>query len=333
MPSDCHVHAKVEGLVAERWQYLIVGLLASGPVFFEVDPALFFSPFVPPLTSLLVPYLVAKYHLNRREAIRALLIGGSAALGIFSILTGYVNWLTDEWNTPQYVSVLLGGHDWYNTPLQFQYVKWGTLVRASSWNVYLPLLPFIQVPYVWLDYRWFTLVLWGFMIYLVRNRYYTSIALGGQYPAVMAANGFNDVVPLLFLTLGLVTFAGTRARAARFIVLGMKQFANTFLFVYHLLRRDWLEAGLTLLASVLFLVPFLVWDWKSAICTPVLDMPPDCQRAQLVVDSLRVRMNYGQWPIWIVAIFYPTLLAKIKLSPILQRAGRVLRIRSGAAKD
>jgi len=77
--------------MAERWQYLTVGLLASGPVFFEVDPGLFLSPFVPTLTTLLVPYLVATYRLNHRKAIRALLLGGSAALGIFSILTGYVN--------------------------------------------------------------------------------------------------------------------------------------------------------------------------------------------------------------------------------------------------
>ena len=333
MPNDCHLQVEVQSLVAERWQYLIVGLLASVPVFFEVDPGLFLSPFVPPLATLLVPYLVATYRLNHRETIRALLLGGSAALAIFSISTGYVNWLTDEWNTPQYVSLLLGGRNWYNTPLQFQYVKWGTLVRATSWNVYLPLLPFVQVPYVWLDYRWFTLLLWGIMINAVRKRYYTSIALGGQYPAIMAANGFNDVVPLLFLTLGLVTFSGPRARVAKFLVLGMKQFANTFLFFYHLLRRDWREAGLTLLVSVLFLLPFLAWDWKSAICTPILDMPPNCQSSQAVIDSLYVRINYGQWPVWVVAVFYPTLLARIKLRRILRSVSMVLQRRFGASHN
>ena len=326
MPNDLYRHLKAGDSMAERLHYVVVGLLASGPIFFEVDPG-FLSPFVLSSATLLVPYLVATYRLNHREAIRALLLGSSAALAIFSILTGYVNYLTDEWNTPQYVSLLLGGHNWYNTPLQFQYVKWGTLVRANSWNVYLPLLPFVQVPYVWLDYRWFAFLLWGLMVCAVRKRYYTSIALGGQYPAIMAANGFNDVVPLLFLTLGLVTFSGRRARATKFLVLGMKQFANTFLFLYHVLRRDWREAGLTLVVSVLFLLPFLAWDWKSAICTPVLDMPPDCQSSQAVIDSLRVRINYGQWPVWVVAVFYPTLLTRIRPRRILRNVSMVFRRR------
>jgi len=238
-----------------------------------------------------------------------LLIGASAALGILSIVTGLDN-LTDEWNTPRYVSLLLQGQDWYSVPLLFEYIKMGTLVREYTFNVYLPLLPFVQVPYVWLDYRWFTLSVWGLMVYAVRGRYYTSIALGGQYPALMAANGFNDLVPLLFLTLAFVTLTGRRARVAEVLSLGMKQFANAFVFLYYVVRRDWRRAGVTILVSVLFLVPFLLWDWKSAICTPILDMPPDCQNSQnLTVNMIHTDINFGLWPVWIVAVFYPTLLA------------------------
>jgi hypothetical protein len=154
------------------------------------------------------------------------------------------------------------------------------------------------------------------MIYAVRKRYYASMALGGQYPALMAANGFNDVVPLLFLTLAFVTFSGRRAEAAKLLSLGMKQFANIFVFLYHVLRRDWVEAGLTVLVSVLFLLPFLVWNWRSAICTPILDMPPDCQSSEnLLVNSVHSRINFALWPVWVVAIFYPTLRsASIRLS-------------------
>jgi hypothetical protein len=224
-------------------------------------------------------------------------------------VTGLDN-LTDEWNTPRYVSLLFQGHDWYSVPLQFQYVVMGRLIRASTFNVYLPLLPFIQVPYVWLDYRWFTLGLWGLMVYAARKRYYTSIALGGQYPALMASNGFNDIVPLVFLTLAFVTFSGRRARTAQILSLGMKQFANAFVFLYHVVRRDWLQAGVTVLASVLFLLPFLVWDWKSAICTPILDMPPDCANTQnLTINSIHTDINFALWPVWILAVFYPALLA------------------------
>lgn len=294
------------------WQYALVGIVASVPVYFEALPGLFSAP-VLGIATLLVPYMIAVFRLGHRETLRKILIGGSIVIGTFAVATGYLNYLTDEWATPQYVSLLLQGHDWYSVPLQFQYVKMGVLYHTSIWNVYLPLLPLIQVPYFWLDYRWFTLALWGLMIYAVRNRYYTSMALGGQYPALMAANGFNDIVPLLFLTLAFVTFQGRRARTAEILSLGMKQFANAFVLVYHLLRREWVQAGITIVASVLFLAPFLLWDWKSAICTPILDMPPDCQNTgNLLLDSVHSRINFALWPVWIIAIFYPALIRLAK---------------------
>ncbi len=297
--------------MAKGWMYAVVGILASLPVYFEVLPGIFSAP-VLGLSTILVPYLIATYRLGHRQILRRVLVGSSAAIGIFSILTGYLNYLTDEWATPQYVSLLFQGQDWYSVPLQFQYVKMGTVVSATIWNVYLPLLPFMQVPYVWLDYRWFTLAMWGLMVHAVRKRYYASMALGGQYPALMSANGFNDVIPLLFLTLAFVTFTGRHAQAAKFLSLGLKQFANTFVFLYYVLRRDWREAGLTILASILFLVPFLIWNWKSAICTPILDMPPDCQSTEnLLVNSVHARINFALWPVWVVAIFYPALRTAI----------------------
>src|SRR5438132_7962078 len=298
--------------MSKGWHYVLVMVLASGPIYFEVLPGLFSAPILG-LATLLVPYLVATYRLGHRETLRRILIGSSAVLGIFSVLTGYVNYLTDEWATPQYVSLLLQGHDWYSVPLRFQYVKMGTLYSATIWNVYLPLLPLIQVPYVWLDYRWFTLAMWGLTVYAVRKRYYTSMALGGQYPALMAANGFNDIIPLLFLTLAFVTFSGRRARIAQLLALGMKQFANAFVFVYHILRRDWRQAAITVVGSTIFLLPFLIWDWKSAICSPILDMPPNCQNTQnLTINSVHSDINFALWPVWVVAVCYPTLRAATK---------------------
>src|SRR6266550_1196653 len=284
--------------MAKSWQYALVTVLASGPIYFEVLPGLFSAPTLG-LATLLVPYLLATYRLGHRETLRRILIGSSAVIGIFSVLTGYVNYLTDEWATPQYV--------------------------------YLPLLPLIQVPYVWLDYRWFTLAMWGLMVYGVRKRYYTSMTLGGQYPALMAANGFNDVIPLLFLTLAFVTFTGRRARAAQLLSLGMKQFANAFVFVFHILRRDWHQAAITVLVSIIFLLPFLVWDWKSAICTPVLDMPPNCQNTQnLTFNSVHSDINFALWPVWVVAVFYPTLrVATVRLISRLGDVQTTLRERLG----
>src|SRR5207245_6635010 len=102
--------------MAKNWQYALVTVLASGPIYFEVLPGLFSAP-VLGLTTLLVPYLVATYRLSHRETLRRILIGSSAAIGIFSIVTGYVNFLTAEWAPQQYVSLLLQWQDWYSFPL------------------------------------------------------------------------------------------------------------------------------------------------------------------------------------------------------------------------
>jgi len=306
-------------------------MVAFAPVLVEAMPGVYSAPILG-LSTLLVPYLIARYGLGHRRNLRLLLIGASAVLGVLSIVTGLDN-LTDEWNTPQYVSLLFRGQDWYLVPLQFQYMLMGRLVRESTFNVYLPLLPFIQVPYVWLDYRWFTLAMWGLMVYAARKRYYASIALGGQYPALMSANGFNDIIPLLFLTLAFVTFNGRRARAAQLLSLGMKQFANAFVFGYHILRRDWRQAAVTVLVSITFLLPFLVWDWKSAICTPLLDMPPSCQNTQnLTFNSVHSDINFALWPVWVVAVFYPKLrIVAIRLSQTLVDVQILLRERLGLA--
>src|SRR3989454_5738822 len=165
--------------MAKSWHYVLATVLASGPIYFEVLPGLFSAPILG-LATLLVPYLVATYRLGHRETLRRVLVGGSAVVGIFSILTGYVNYLTDEWATPQYVSLLLRGQDWYSVPLHFEYLKMHTILSATIWNVYLPLLPFVQVPYVWLDYRWFTLTMWGINGLCGRKRLHTLIDAGRQ---------------------------------------------------------------------------------------------------------------------------------------------------------
>jgi hypothetical protein len=293
--------------LSKAWQYALLTVVAIGPVYFELAPGVLSAP-VLGLGALLVPYLIAKYRLGHRETLRVVLFCGSAVLGVISILTGFVNYLTDEWATPRYVTLLIQGHDWYSVPLQFSYVREGTLISTQIWNVYLPLLPFVQVPYVWLDYRWFTLGVWGVLVYILRKRYYASVALAGQYSAVMAANGFNDVIPLLFLTLAFVTFTGARAKAAEYISLGLKQFANIFVFIYYILRRDWRQATITVIVTALLLLPFAIWDWKSAICTPILDMPPGCSNTNnLIFNSIHSRINFPIWLVWIVGIFHHEL--------------------------
>jgi hypothetical protein len=318
--------------MAKIWQYASLALVAAGPVYFEMSPGEFSAPILG-LATLLVPYIIARYRMSHRELLRAILFASSAVLGIVSILTGFVNYLTDEFLTPQYVSILLQGRDWYSVPLITTYTRSGIVIQASVWNVYLPLLALFQLPFLPQYYRWFTLGIWGLLVYAMRKRYYASVAMAGQYPAVMAANGFNDVIPLLFLTLAYVTFTGSRSTAARYLSLGMKQFANTIIFLYYAFQRQWREAGVTVLVSAIYLLPFLVWDWRSAICTPILDMPPDCHNMNnLTFNSVHSLINFAVWPVWIIAVFYPALRTQVfqlsaRLSHSLAREPTATRVR------
>src|SRR5947208_15716204 len=102
--------------MAQSWHSALVTVLASGPIYFEVLPGLYSAPTLG-LATLLVRYLLATYRLGHRETLRRILIGSSAVIGICSALTGYVNYLTDQSATPEYVSPPLLGQYAYSVPL------------------------------------------------------------------------------------------------------------------------------------------------------------------------------------------------------------------------
>lgn len=287
-----------------------VGLLAAVlvlPLFFELQPQPA-SPYVLTAATLAVPYLVWKRVGERKTWLVPVLAVGCGGFAAFSILTGFGNFLTDEpWTTPRFVGLVLSGQDLYSTQLTFWHPRMGVEVYSASYYVYLPLLTFLQVPY--LDYRWFTLGLWGLTVYLLRDRYYAAMVMACPYPAMMAANGFNDLVPLLLLTLVFVLPPGWPRRACEVLALGVKQFANLVLFGYYLFKKDYVGALRAVVVTVVVLVPFLLWDWKAAVCGAVLYHPPSCTGpAMEQVWWAFVRINYGLYVVWAAALFHPQLL-------------------------
>ncbi len=248
------------------------------------------------------------------------IVGLGFVLAIASVLLG--NGMTDEWaTTPRYAYTLLAGRDFYSTPTTFTYVQVLPFLQYSSrtsitYDNYLPLLTFLQVP--GLDYRYFSIGCWLGMVYLVRKRFYAALTLGQPLFALYAANGFNDLVVLLLLTLAFVGYEGRRSRIAQVLSLGAKQFANAFVFVYYLLKRDVRGMVLTVLVTLAFLLPFLVWDASATICNAGLAAgDPSClvRGGYFGIGEFLDHANYWLWPLWMAAIYHRSVLSFLRSHP------------------
>jgi hypothetical protein len=231
-------------------------------------------------------------------AIPALLILG-ATLAIVSIVTGFLNGLSDEpYGTPAYASL---GWGLYSHPVAFYYVQYGRTYFENSYDVYLPLLAFVQVP--GLDYRWVSLLAWAGMIYLVRDRTVALAGLATPWIPLLAANGQNDFVPLLALTLALVVPLGRLRWPAEVFALALKQLANIVVVLYHLARREYARAALAVLITFAILAPFLYLDANGVYCHVLLGDPgTGCVGHPWTFFVFK--RNYWLYPTWVLVVFF-----------------------------
>ena len=166
-----------------------------------------------------------------------------------------------------------------------------------------------------LDYRWVTLGAWALMVYLLRRNGPAVLLVGGPWVALLAANGFNDFVPLLFLSLTFVSLRGWPSRLAEVVSLGLKQFANALVVVVYLWRRQWREALVAVGVTVAFLVPFALLDPSGVVCHAILLVPqPACGGGSGSSLALGVfdHLNYYVWPLWVLAVFGPAYVVRLK---------------------
>ncbi|MCI4345592.1 MAG: hypothetical protein L3K07_02385, partial [Thermoplasmata archaeon] len=226
------------------------------------------------------------------------------------LATGIFGGSTDEpFTTPRYAGLILSGKNPYTTQLVFTYTQCSgptssALVACApytshSYFVYLPLLPFLALP--WVAYTATTTLCWIGLLYLVRGRPWALLVLGGPYPALLAANGYNDFPALLLLTLAFVGLSGVPARVAEWLSLGVKQFANVLVAGYYLWRRDLRNLLLTLAVSVLWLLPFVYPSPVSVVCTVALHSGPRCSEGSTF--DFFTHINYWVWLLWGLAIF------------------------------
>lgn len=265
---------------------------------------------------LLVAGLIAFGTAHRLGATRdrtflALWVAAAVALAVVSAFTGLYNGLTDEaFATPAFRSL---GWQLYTNPIQLVYTQYGAgPFHETLYFVYLPLLPWLFVP--GLNYRWVTLGAWAASLFLLRRNGTGLVLFGAPWVGVLAASGFNDFVPLAFLTLALVPRPRAGNRVAEVIALGLKQFANVVVVGYLLFRRRWREAGIATLITIAFLLPFLLIDPSGVWCHALLVEPGACGGGSgpAYGAAFGSHINYYVWPVWLVAFFGPAAAAVLR---------------------
>ncbi|MGA9839578.1 MAG: hypothetical protein WBF81_05630 [Thermoplasmata archaeon] len=228
-----------------------------------------------------------------------LLIVLGTGLAVYSIATGVLNGLSDEpYSTPAYASL---GWSLYSHPVTFTYVQYGRTFVENSYDVYLPLLTFVQVP--GLDYRWVSVVAWGGSLYLLRRNPLALAGFATPWIPVLAANGQNDFVPLFALTLALVVPLGRYRWAAEAFSLALKQLANVVVVAYHLARREYLRALAAGVITAAILGPFLYLDAGGVWCHVIVGDPGGACTGHPWTFFVFKR-NYWLYPTWAAVVFF-----------------------------
>jgi len=294
-------------------QAAVVLLLSLGSVYLEMAVLLSrpLAAFLPAAVLLVAAALAVRWKLHREPAFLSAWVALSVGFAVYSVLTGFYNGLTDE----PYATPAFAAQWWpnlYTNPVHLTYRQYGTgPIYLSAYYVYLPFLTLVQVP--GLDYRWVSLAAWGLSLYLLRKNGSALLVWGSFWVGLLAASGFNDFVPIAFLTLAFLSLPGWKGKVAEVVSLGLKQFANVFVVAYHLYHRRWRAAAIATGVSVAILVPFLLVDPLRVWCGVVLAGQANCPSflGSLETPALSSsqpvygHLNYFLWPLWVLAAFLP----------------------------
>jgi hypothetical protein len=230
------------------------------------------------------------------------IIAVGLGVAVFSVVTGVLNGLSDEpYTTPAYASL---GWSLYSKSIAISYVQYGTAHFETSYDVYLPLLTFVQVP--GLDYRWVSLTAWAGSLYLLRKNPLGLAGFATPWIPLLAANGQNDFVPLFAVTLALTVPLGRYGWAAEAFSLALKQWANAVVFLYHLVRREYLRAAAAVAITAAILAPFIYLDANGVWCHVIVGDPGTTCMGHPWTFFVFKR-NYWLYPTWVAVVFYAPL--------------------------
>jgi len=280
--------------------------------------------------------LAYRWQLLRDTRFLGLWVAVALGIAVVSVLTGRWNGLTDEpYGTPAFTSLW---PNLYGTPLHLVYYQYGAgPYSLTSYYVYLPFLTFLQVPGV--DYRWVTVGAWVLTLWFVRKSGASVTLLAAPWVGLLAANGFNDFVALLMLTVTFVALSGWSSRLAEVVALGLKQFANVIIVAYHLWHRRWRDALLAVGVTAAILAPFAYLDPRGVWCHAILLGATGCSGSNGFYSATAAigHLNYFLWPTWVLAIFGARYIASVQApdaAPVRAEAAAALgELRPGASRS
>jgi len=248
--------------------------------------------------TLAVGYGAARVEQQERWLLPAL-IGLGAAVAVVSVVTGALNGLSDEpYSTPAYARL---GLQMYSRSVTITYDQYGTLHSETVYNVYLPLLTYLQVP--GLDYRWVSLTAWAGTLYLLRRNPLAQAGYSATWIPLLAANGQNDFVPLFAVTLALVTPLGSYGWFGEAFALALKQWANVVVFAYHLARRQFLRALASVAITAAILAPFLYVNATGVWCHVIIgNSGTTCTSNPWTFFVFK--RNYWLYPTWVAVVYF-----------------------------
>jgi hypothetical protein len=299
---------------------MVANLLGTAVVFAVFLPVAWVAV---PLLLLGTFALAYRWDLTRDRTFLLLYVTLGLGVAIVSLVTGVYNGLTDEaFAMPVFAQLW---PNLYGAPITFAYDQYGThYVVANVYYVYLPGLAYAQLPF--LNYKWTALAAWIGSVYLLRRRGDAVVLWGSVWVGLMAANGFNDFIPFLTLTLTYVTLSGTGSKIAEVVSLGLKQFANVIVVAVHLYHRRWKDAFLAIAITAAILVPFAFLAPSGVVCHAVLFEPNACgvDTGGAFGPAILGHINYILWPLWVLAVFGPEYVRNLRQS-------RATGVRGGAA--
>jgi hypothetical protein len=250
--------------------------------------------------------LAVRWEVIKEKYFLPLWLTASVGLAVFSVTTGIFNNLTDEpYATPAFIQLW---PNLYHGVVHSMYFQFGRPPPTKTWSfIYLPLLPFYQIPDF--SYRYLMVLTWGGTAFLLRKNLYSLMLFTSPTVGLLAASGFSDFVPFLFITLSFVTLQGYQSRLAEVVSLGLKQLANVLIIGYHLLTRQWWRAAEAVLITVAICLPFILLDpsgfWNNAI---IGNCSAGCLlNGQSIFGWNRILShdNYSLWPVFAIAVFGP----------------------------
>ena len=252
------------------------------------------------------------------------LVGVGVSIAIVSVVSGLLNGLSDEpYSTPAYASL---GLEMYSKSVTITYNQYGTIHTETVYNVYLPLLTYLQVP--GLDYRWVSLAAWAGAIYLLRRNALAQAGFATPWIPLLAANGQNDFVPLLALTLALVVPLGRYGWLGEAFSLALKQWANAVVFLVHVARREYWRAAAAVVITIGILAPFLVVNASGVWCHVVVGNSGTTCTANSW-EFFVFKRNYWLYPSWVALVFFDPIRRSLRHVVDRWRGARADPLRDG----